>query len=251
MAKIKLYVIENHNQLYDIWKRENVKGLDVAHLDFHCDMRGIMVNRKKQIAYRVPDVRKGVDMGNFLAHSILEGMVGSVKWIFDTPGGRKYDVHTIKYSTDVTSTQYNLFAKMGLIRSFPFQYEAVEFSKWRGAERTEFLDIDWDVFAALEIKADELTNRVERFFDKTHDKGLSGISVCYSPSHSHPTRTEFESFVDRVAAMCDAEIEVVEEVQSPDSNRPLVRDLIPKGLYRPAQQTYYTTRLTMKKLGIY
>ncbi|MEM9940634.1 MAG: hypothetical protein AAF939_03515 [Planctomycetota bacterium] len=251
MSKTKLFVIENHHQLYDIWEDYEFRNISVTHLDFHCDMRGIMVDPKRQLGYRIPDVRKGVDMGNFLAHAVFDGFVNEIKWIYDTPGGRKWDIHTIKHTSDFTSMPYKFLANTGAIRPFEFPYQEVLMKDWQGVGKGEFLDIDWDIFAALEIDQQELEERVDSFFQKTHHQDVVGISICYSPHHIHSSQPQFQQFVDQVAALFNAEIIEEKERTAADSNCPSLRKWVPDVLYQPMQQVYYKARLTMKQYGVY
>ena len=84
-----IYLIERHDQLLDIWRAQNATNLRVAHLDFHCDMRGLLIDRTAGCAYDIGALRAGVDQGNFLAHAILQGRVQRVRWRHDVPGGQK------------------------------------------------------------------------------------------------------------------------------------------------------------------
>ncbi len=92
----KIYVLESHDQLLDFWREKDASLLSVLHLDFHCDMRGLLINRKKERAYRIRDIKSGVDQGNFLTYAILEERVKSIRWVHDIPGGRCADVGTVK-----------------------------------------------------------------------------------------------------------------------------------------------------------
>jgi len=40
----KIYVADNHEQVYPIWQENEIKGAKLTHLDFHCDMRGINIH---------------------------------------------------------------------------------------------------------------------------------------------------------------------------------------------------------------
>lgn len=84
-----LYVIEQHHQLLHLWRKQNIKGLRIAHLDFHCDMRGLLIHRRIQQAYNIGYKRQSTDEGNFLTYAILEGLVQDVRWIHRVPGGRQ------------------------------------------------------------------------------------------------------------------------------------------------------------------
>ncbi len=248
--QLNLFVIENHDQLYHLWSQQNARNLRVCHIDFHCDLRGMLINHAKHVAYKIPDVRSGVDMGNFLSHAIAEGRIDAIRWIHGTPGGRSCDVNTVKYTEDFTSLPYNLAIRLNRLSPIPLEYSVCEIDAWPGPLPGDFLDIDWDVFAEREVPRAELEQRVEVFFSKKLSVPLSGISVCYSPSHSHDTRQQFEHFVERLKELyLAARINVPEERRR--SNVPVHRRLIPPAIYNPLRSVYYACRLWLKRRGIY
>lgn len=189
--ELEIFGIENHDQLYDIWKEQDTQNLRLSHVDFHCDLRGLMIDRANQLAYKIPDVRRGVDMGNFLSHAVNEGRIKSIEWVHGSPGGRSCDVHTVKYTNDVSSLFYNCAVGLHWLQPIPLEYTVISMDAWQGPKSGVFLDIDWDVFVDREIRRDELDWRVAQFFEKHLTVPLSGMSICYSPSHSHDTRAEF------------------------------------------------------------
>lgn len=246
----ELFVIENHDQLYHIWSERDVRDLHVCHIDFHCDLRGLLIDRAKQLAYKIPDIRRGVDIGNFLSHAILEGRVEAIHWIHSTPGGRGCDVNTVKYTEDLTSLPYNLAIRLNSLPPMPLEYAVNPMASWPGPVAGDFLDIDWDVFAEREIELAELDARVEEFFDKQLNVPVSGIAVCYSPGYSHETRPQFERFVNRLQGLYHAtRIDVPDAVGS--AIRPFYRRIIPPALYRPLQSLYFKLNLWLKRRGIY
>lgn len=245
-----LFVIENHDQLYHIWSQGNARSLRVCHLDFHCDLRGLLVDRAKQLAYRIPDIRSGVDIGNFLTHAIVEGMVAGIDWIHGIPGGRACDVNTVKYTEDISSLPYNVATRLKLLSPIPLEYSVHDIDSWLGPAAGDFLDIDWDTFAEHEIQRAELDERVEVLFAKQLEVPLSGISVCYSPGYSHDTQAEFERFVKRVEERFGASRVVVPET-TPITDVPWYRRAIPQKIYPTLQAAYYEGRLWLRRRGIY
>lgn len=248
--QLELFVIENHDQLFHIWSQRNDRNLRVCHIDFHCDLRGLLIDRVKQVAYKIPDVRRGVDMGNFLSHAIAEGRVDAVSWVHGTPGGRSCDVNTVKYTEDLTALPFNLAVRLNRLLPLPLEYSVFEMDSWPGPNRGDFLDIDWDVFAAREIPRDELQQRVEMFFSKSLAVSLSGISVCYSPSHSHETRAQFDDFVGRLEEQYE-----VSRLDARDtkccSRLPWYRRIIPAFMYRQLQAVYFESWLWLRRHGIF
>jgi hypothetical protein len=246
---VKLYVIETHDQLLDVWRQQEARGLEVVHVDFHCDMRGMMIDRREQLAYRIHDVRQGVDQGNFLRHAIFDGIVSRVVWVHGSPGGRKCDVGCVKYTTDATALPQRWLVAAARRRPIPFGYRVETMTEWSGLEAGQFLDVDWDVFAANEMKRDDIEERVEEFFAKDLSSPPVGLAVCYSPHHSHDTRDEYRAFVARLESLYDADVVQVPKSTRP-KNLPWRRRVIPRGCYAVLQAAYYRTVLALKHAGI-
>ena len=115
-----IFVADAHHRLSWHWKDTGARALRLAHVDFHCDMRGLLIDRREQRAEsreqraesrgqraegRGHD-RRGpgwVDQGNDLTHAVSEGMVESIDWVHDPHGGRRYDLGTVRYASDLRS----------------------------------------------------------------------------------------------------------------------------------------------------
>jgi hypothetical protein len=87
---VEIIACEEHDQVYEIWRQRGLRNLRVTHVDFHCDMRGLLIDRPRQQAYFIgaPAARR-VDPGNFLAHAIMEGTVSALRWVHGPYGGRR------------------------------------------------------------------------------------------------------------------------------------------------------------------
>ncbi len=200
-----LYEMETHDQLLQLWRLQNATGLSIAHLDFHCDMRGLLIDRQAQLVYPTTNCER-VDEGNFLMHAVKEGRVKSIIWTHHIPGGRQYDVGTIKYATDLTSQPLLWLLKLKGQQGISIHYDVMEFTRWTGLTGNEFFDIDWDFFASKNYPLNTIDSRVESFFNMDFGCVPKHTSVCYSPRYSHPTRDQFEMFVQRIAEKFQAEI---------------------------------------------
>lgn len=200
-----IHVVEQHHQLLDIWRSQNARSLRLSHLDFHCDMRGLLVNRGRQRAYPTRHL-KDVDEGNFIAHSILEGRVEAIRWAHYVPGGRQYDVGTVMYTSDVTSQLRRAWLALTRAQGLPLQYEVMDFSDWRGPAKSEFLNIDWDFLASLRYDRNSISTRMEDFFSRDFSVIPRQVCVCYSPKYSHDSPQDFEHFVQRLASLFCAEV---------------------------------------------
>ena len=86
-----LYVAEHHDEVLALWRRQDLRGIRLCHVDFHDDLRGLVVDRKRKRAYPIGTLARGrapVDPGNFLAHAVLDGRIERIVWVHDVPGGR-------------------------------------------------------------------------------------------------------------------------------------------------------------------
>lgn len=239
-----LYKLSQHDQLYHLWCDLGIRNLSVAHVDFHCDMRGLLVDRERSLAWRIPEIRKTLDEGNYLRYAIFDGIVNAVTWIHDLPGGRLYDVHTVKYTTDLLARRYRRLQASQQALELP--YREVLIKNWPGPEKGQWLDIDWDVFADGSLPLAEIYARVERFFDKALAIEPSGVSVCYSPYHSHDSRNAYDAFTERLAKLYDAQIKTLP--YTPGSNEiPLKMKVIPTPIYNGLQRVYHAGRLQLKR----
>lgn len=208
-----LHLIERHNQLLDVWHAEGVRGLRIAHLDFHCDMKGLLVDRRSQRAWVLASGRRPIHQGNFLTHAIADGTVRGVRWIHDEPGGRRHDIGTVAYTTDLSSPFRGLRRSP---ESVPLAYQEIAFQSWAGLAEGEFLDVCWDLFACLAYPLGDLAERIaegtESFFRRDFTAPPAGLALCYSPEYSHPTRDAFEKFAEQLAGHFGATI-----VRHPDT----------------------------------
>ena len=246
-----LYMIEQHDQLLHLWREQRAVGLRVDHLDFHCDLRGLLINRRTQQAYQINDQPPELDEGNFLTHAIMEGRVERLRWVHRLPGGRQYDVGTVKYETDLTGRWVSWLLALKDRPARPIHYEVMEFSAWPGLNQGEFLDIDWDFFASLEYPLNTVQAQVESFLGLDWPIAPQQISLCYSPDFSHPSRPEFESFAQRLAQKFGARLVrqplPVQPVETPAG----YKKYIPRSFYRWLRRGYYQTNLWLRQKGIY
>ncbi|MFC2055316.1 hypothetical protein ACFLV7_13635 [Chloroflexota bacterium] len=245
-----LYVIEQHEQLLELWRSVNSKALRVAHLDFHCDMRGLLIDYAKQLAYPVSNLQR-LDEGNFLTHAILEERVQSIHWIHNIPGGRKYDVGTVMYMTDLSVQPRRWLLAQKRQQGIPIQYKVTEFTQWNGLVAGEFLDIDWDFFASKEYSLNTIDSRVEIFFSKEFECIPKQISVCYSSRYSHPSQEQFEKFVHRLAEIFQAKIVFIPApLKSVSPEIGCICTLKHKLLYQ-FKHMHYETILCLRKRNIF
>ena len=246
-----IYVAEEHDHILDLWRAQQTCSLRVLHLDFHCDMRGLLIDRKTQRAYRILALNQGVGQGNFLTHAILEGRVSGIRWVHGEPGGRQYDVGTVKYESDLTALPHRWFLALRGERGVPIHYEVMPYTDWTGLVEGEHLDIDWDFFACTEYPADTIQDRVEAFLGREFRTVPNQVYVCYSPDFSHPSRAQFQRLVSDLARLFEAEVVELQPDTGTPTTRPYYKKYVPPALFRLARHIYYSINLGLKKRGIY
>ena len=190
----ELIVAEEHSQLYDLWIKRGDRNLSVCHVDFHCDMRGLLIDRRLGkacfVAEHIPYVHR-LDSGSYLSHAIMNGTVSKLRWVHDDFGGRAYDyLHCVKYETDLSALPYRL---RGMKRSAPVTYAEQTFEEWGGPFPGEYLDIDWDGIAFAEYDEQRIRRLMAEILER--DFKPEGIFLARSPGYCHPNRELFEEFI--------------------------------------------------------
>jgi hypothetical protein len=245
----KIYAVESHEQNLEIWRRARTRQAKVLHVDFHCDLRGMLIDRKNQRGYRIWDRYWRLNEGNFLTHAIVEGVVSEIRWVHDEPGGRIDDLKIVKYKTDLSAQVHRLMLALRRDPGIPIRFEVMTSEQWDGVHPGEILDIDWDYFACLDYDADSIPQRVDDFLTRDFANVPEQTFVCHSPEYCHPTRQEFESFVKTLAERFAAEIVWVPKPSKQTSPSSLKKVLGP--IYQPLREFYRTTCLALHRHGIY
>ena len=245
----KIYVIESHEQALDIWRGEQTRDAKIVHVDFHCDMRGLLIDRRKQLAFRIRDRYASLNEGNFLTHAILEGIVREIRWIHDDPGGRKDDLKIVKYHSDISAQAHRLIIGLQRVKGIPIQFEVMTSEKWDGIRPGEILDIDWDYLAGLDYTADSIPGRVDSFLSRDFGNFPDQSIVCQSPEYCHPTKQQFENFVEELAKKFDADIIQLPEPKRLESTSAIKTALGP--VYQPVRNIYRSACLALHRRGIY
>jgi len=247
-----IYVAEHHEQLLDLWREQDARSLKLLHLDFHCDMRGLLVDRKAGRAFRVPDfISREAEEGNFLTHAVLEGRVKSICWIHDEPGGRRDDVCTIKYESDLTALPFRLFNIVAGREGISIGYNEVLYKEWTGLHDEEVLGIDWDFFAGSTYPADTIQRRVESFLNLEFQSVPQQVFVCYSPEYCHPSREQFRHFISALGRLFQAEIVEMTAAQVSANERTFLRKHMPDPCLRWCRIIYHGAVSSLRRIGIY
>lgn len=247
-----VYTMERHHQLLHLWQAHSATGLRVVHLDFHCDMRGMLIDRRVGLAYRIRDQFPDLDQGNFLAHAVMEGRIDRLRWVHDDPGGRRDDIGTVKFESDLTALPHRAALAVRNVAGQPLHYEVVPARRWQGVEEDEVLDIDWDYFACLDYPTDSIPGRIASFWETDSGVIPEETYVCYSPEYSHPTRRLFDQFVRDLAGRFAATIVALDPpATNAPPNRRIISGYLPDRVYRTARSAYRRTALALKHRGLY
>lgn len=198
-----IYVAEEHHRLYWHWKQTGARDLRLCHVDFHCDMRGLLIDRPAQRAtFFDPRERGWVDQGNFLAHAVSEGTVTGIRWLHDHIGGRQYDHGTVRYESDL---RVRLSRRaLGPWRPLSFREDSLD--GWRGPAPGEHLDLDWDALANTLYTPEHAAQLQERFLQAPFDHPPEVVYFIYSYCSSVIDDDAFEGFLERLRAKLRAEV---------------------------------------------
>jgi len=205
-----IYVCEHHDEVLRHWKERDLREISLAHVDFHDDLRGLLVDRRKGVAYPIgalAEGRAGADPGNFLAHAVLGGRVRKVCWIHGAIGGRAWDAGIVRYESDLLATHHRIRHRLRGGSEFPLSFREVVIDGWQGLEPGERLSVDWDCFASILQDRGGIAERVEAFLDRLGDSVPEDTWVAYSPEYSHPSLDEFRRFLVTLGNRFDQPVE--------------------------------------------
>lgn len=190
----ELIVAQEHSQLYDLWVENGEKGLSVCHVDFHDDMRGLLIDRKRGTARfvdkHVPYIHMR-DPGSFLSHAIMEGIVAKVRWVHDEHGGRAYDSLFVKYESDLSALPYRLLPG----NEVKVAFSEHTFKDWGGVRKGEHLDIDWDAIAFKDYQPDHVRALMSEILDRDYPADIPRVYLVLSPDYSNPDLGLFHQFI--------------------------------------------------------
>lgn len=211
-----IYVAAEHHRLYWHWKDTGERDLKLAHVDFHCDMRGLLIDRAGQRA-RIHDRRElgWVDQGNFLSHCVHEGIVTGIDWIHDPHGGRRYDLGTVRYASDIRSR----LDRKPATGWTPLAYREHALAGWSGPAEGEHLDLDWDGLACRVYPKARAKRLQEAFLAKDFAHRPDVVYFIYSYCSSHIDDAAFESFLEALRKKLDARVERLSPLPPEHSNR--------------------------------
>jgi hypothetical protein len=205
-----IYVCEHHDEALTHWRSVDLRGIALVHVDFHDDLRGLLVDRRRRVAYPIGKLARGpvaVDSGNFLAHAVLEGRLRRLRWIHGTIGGRAWDAGIVRYETDLFAVHHRLRQRARRAPEVPFEFDETLLQDWDGPGRGDLLSVDWDCFASTLMDTDGIDSRVDAFFDRLGPGAPRDTWVAYSPEYSHPTLQRFKTFVETLGRRLAQQLE--------------------------------------------
>jgi hypothetical protein len=194
-----IFTCDNHSAVY-AHLRTVEAPVFVVHLDAHCDMRGLYVDRSARRARR----HKGVPVSasTWLGALVLEGCVRRVEWIHDEVGGRANDLHTVRYASDRSHIPYR-WRPEPRGAPIPFEMSEAPFDGWRQTQPDVVLDLDWDFFADPRKPESRRRREVETFFTQVLVAEPMRVYCAYSPHYAVPDRGAYRDFVARLSAALD------------------------------------------------
>ncbi len=203
-----IYLAEEHNQVYHIWQEQQDRNLKVTHIDFHCDMRGLMIDRSLNRAFMTsPREAAFVDPGNYLGHAIMNGIISDLRWVHGPLGGRLFDTgEVVKYETDFLAPWYVWKHRQAVGQESPIRFKESLFEDWPGPRPGEHLDIDWDAFASIEYPPEHTEKLIRHFLAREFSVIPETTFLVFSPGYSQPDRSRYERFANTLAAKFGAEM---------------------------------------------
>lgn len=191
---VSLIVAQEHSPLYNLWSQQEAQELSVCHVDFHCDMRGLLIDRRRgraRYVWQCDPYMSRLDSGSFLAHAIMQGMVTNLRWVHDDFGGRQYDdLYCVKYESDFSSLPFRLSKRQSWVS---LAYEEQTFADWGGPMPGEHLSIDWDGLAFIDYEKGQIDRLTTEFLSYEFHPG--SVFVSHSPEYSYPDERLFEDFI--------------------------------------------------------
>jgi hypothetical protein len=198
-----IYACEHHDEILTLWREQDLREIRLSHVDFHDDLRGMLVDQRARRAYPIGDFsseRTAVDPGNFLAHAIVEGRLECVRWLHTAMGGRAWDMGIVRYASDLSSWPRRLRHRLRGGPVFAFEFEELLLDDWPGLAGDERLSVDWDCFASILQNEEGVEARLDLFRSRLGTSIPPDTYLAYSPEYCHPSLDRFRSFVHELSA---------------------------------------------------
>lgn len=193
--------VVNHREVYFRWRELGKTGLRVVHIDFHCDMRGMVIDRPTGRCWWIKRYAL-VDQGNFLAHAIMDGLVSDLTWLHHFHGGREHDEPgtTVVYDGDAAFKHphelLGLKERADSVKRILYKHAILD--TWSGDLKGAWLDLDYDAFAHRKYKDATVTRLIGELLTMRGLREITGLSIARSPEYSLSDRNLYASFVTLV-----------------------------------------------------
>jgi hypothetical protein len=206
-----IYLCDNHSAVY-AHVHAHPGPTSWVHIDAHCDMRGLYVDRLDALARSWKDVP--MSASTWLSWLIQEGLVSEVVWVHDEVGGRAHDLNTVRYASDLRHFPYRL-SRAPNGTGYPLALTERSFEGWRLDRRDVVLDVDWDFFADPRKPLVRREREVAQFLESTLTVVPQRVYCAYSPFYSVPDRARYERFVEQLSGVLDLSVEILPEPECP------------------------------------
>jgi len=181
-----IFVCEHHDAVLHDWRRRGLTNLALCHVDFHDDLRGLCIDRRRGTAYAIGPLARGeapLDAGNFLANAVLERRVCRLRWVHGDPGGRAWDWGIVRYESDRIGRSGRRRERRRA-EEIPLSFDEIPLEVWSGVLPGEALSIDWDCFASILQDPAGIGDRVRAFLDRLGSAVPEETYVASSPEYS-------------------------------------------------------------------
>jgi hypothetical protein len=193
-----IYVCEHHDAVLRLWREQDLRGISLVHADFHDDLRGLMIDRRRGAAWPIGDLARRAaspDAGDFLAHAVLDGRIERIRWIHGPVGGRAWDMGIVRYADDFTAWPRRVFGPSDRDRARALEFRESPIDDWDGIRPGERLSVDWDCFASVLQDAAGIGDRVRGFLDRLGPTRPEDCYVALSPEYCRPSIDSFKELV--------------------------------------------------------
>ena len=210
-----VYTCDEHSSVYYHLVSTGSRGVALTHLDAHCDLRATLIDRDAGVSWlRRPDLP--ISPSTYLSYLVAEGFVSDVDWVHDEVGGRRNDLRTVLYTSDLDRLVYKMVRRPS-VPGVGIIYRESEFDAWRHRDSQRVLDIDWDFFADWRKSDERASKEVLQLLEEKIEQPPRVVYVAYSAPYSRPSRPAYRDFVDRLARRLSARIEPIAEAPIPRS----------------------------------
>lgn len=243
-----IYAAEHHDELLHLWRRQDRRGIALCHVDFHDDLRGLMIGRRRGVAYPIGALAGGrapLDEGNFLAWAVLERRIERLRWVHPVPGGRAWDTGIVRYEGDLSGWPRRLGHLLRRGDELRLGFEELRLERWSGLRPGEHLSLDWDALASVLDDAAGIEARAARLLDRLGPVVPPASYVVHSPEYCHPSLPQFRQLLGTLECRFAQPVEWLSPGLEQGRLSPRGRDP------RPPRDAWTRAILFLRRRGIY